>query len=64
MKNVNPMQPFIRVLAPYNPTGYCWSRSYKVCVVHIISICMTKKEGQKVNATREETKGGKEYNKT
>jgi hypothetical protein len=48
---------------PLDPTGYCWSCGYKVVQGHNSKTCFKKKEGHQDSATREDIKGGKQYNK-
>ena len=48
----------------FDPNGYCWSHGYKVTCDHNSATCTAKKPGHKDNATRANTMGGCQLNKT
>ena len=46
-----------------DPMGYCWSHGWRVRRGHSSSTCSKRKTGHDTTATRENMKGGSDYNK-
>ena len=46
-----------------DPKGYCWTHGWKVRKGHSSSTCSKRKTGHNATASRENTKGGSDYNK-
>ena len=46
-----------------DPKGYCWRHGWRVRKGHLSSTCSKRKTGHNATASRENTKGGSDYNK-
>ena len=50
--------------AKMDPTGYCWTHGYRVVKGHNSKTCQSKASGHKDEATRADTMGGSQRNKS